>query len=153
MAKLRNCLVADGDGFDQLLTGLRGWPAIFVLLATDAVAGSYSPKNEHAVYGPLLTMFGRQDGFTPTERRRLWREFHRACQQLRFAVNLRDSGVGYIVDELLHQVGLPPCFVEQVTALMVATTEAIGRPAEDDPDATRVKPAHGPFPSLQPCPD
>lgn len=137
LVELRMELHKRPDSFKRLLRAMECWPAVCVLLLTDTVARAYSPDNEYAVYAPLLGLLGRQCEFSATEKDQLWKRYRRTCERLRFTVNQRESGVGHIVDEFLHQVGLPLCFVDRVTDLMAATVETIGRPDDDDPDRIR----------------
>lgn len=135
--QIRSTLAAGSHGFRQLSGGLHRWPAIFVWLLTDTIARDYSSDNEYAVYPPIQHLLGRRSEFTAAEKEELWAEYRAACQHLGLAVTPKQSGTGYIVNEFLHQVGLPLCFVVRVTELMAKTAEAIGRPDEDDPDSIR----------------
>ena len=67
------------------------------------------------------------------ERERVWKSFRDACRYLGLELNSRDSGGGYIVEEYLHQAGLPLTFVGKVAESMLRTADEVGLPDDDDP--------------------
>lgn len=123
------------DAAGRLGNVLLKWPAVSVIMLTQAVSNGYSDDNEYAVHSIIEALLGLQRRTSMRERERLWKGFREACRRLGLEVNSRESGGGYIVEEYLHQAGLPLSFVPNVTESMLRTADEIGLPTDDDPFA------------------
>ena len=128
-------LGSGADSVQGVVSCLRQWPTITVLIITEKISQAYGEENEFAVHSAIAELLGQKEDkpLNNSERKRVWREFRRACYKLGLTVSSRETGVGYMVEEFLHQAGLPLSFVARVTLLMLKTASLVGLPDEDDP--------------------
>lgn len=134
LTAIRRNLRSSDDSVRRLLNFLRQLPAISVLLFTCQVNESYNSENDYAVHRAIEELIGASTPLNGAERKRVWQEFHYACYRIGLKTTSRDSGQGYMIEEFLHQAGLPLSFVERVTEQMIRTAGEVGLPEEDDPD-------------------
>jgi hypothetical protein len=95
---------------------------------------SYNSENDYAVHRAIEELIGARTPLSGAERKRVWQEFHYACYRIGLKTTSRDSGQGYMIEEFLHQAGLPLSFVERVTEQMIRTAGEVGLAEEDDPE-------------------
>lgn len=134
LTAIQTSLRRSNDPVDGIVSCLRQWPAISVLLFTCQVNESYNSENEYAVHRAIEELIGSKTPLTDVERKHVWREFRDACYGVRLKTNSRKSGQGYMIEEFLHQAGLPLAFVERVTEQMIRTASEVGMADEDDPE-------------------
>ena len=130
---IRRILGRGEDSVASLVSCLQQWPAIAVLLITEQVNQAYGAGGEYAVHRAVEELIGMQKELSGPQRKKIWKGFRRAIYRIGLKVSSRESGVGYMVEEFLHQAGLPLSFVERVTTLMIRTANEVGLPEEDDP--------------------
>jgi len=135
LVAIRKHLGAGVDSVRRIVSCLRQWPTITVLLLTEKISQAYGEGNDFAVHQAIAELLGQNKDkpLSFSDKKLLWQEFRRTCYRLGLNVNPRESGVGYIVEEFLHQAGLPLSFVPKVTQLMLKTAKEVGLPDEDDP--------------------
>ena len=105
------------------------------LILTEKISEAYGEGNDYAVHQAIAELLGQRADkpLSNSEKKLVWREFRHACYKLGLNLSSRESGVGYMVEEFLHQAGLPLSFVSKVTQLMLRTGSEVGLPDEDDP--------------------
>lgn len=131
---IRNNLQRDNESVRKIVSCLRQWPAISVLLLTSQVNESYTSENGYAVHRAIEHLIGAQEPLSDGNRRKVWQEFRYACYKIGLKTTPRDSGIGFMTEEFLHQAGLPLAFVERVTEQMIRTAGEVGLAEEDDPE-------------------
>jgi len=131
---IRNDLQRGNEPVRMIVSCLRQWPAISVLLLTSQVNESYTSENRYAVHRAIENLIGAQEPLSDGNRRKVWQEFRYACYKIGLKTTSRDSGVGFMTEEFLHQAGLPLAFVERVTEQMIRTAGEAGLAEEDDPE-------------------
>ncbi len=136
---LRDRLQALPKPVQGYLRALDKWPAVLATYLTVHVVEGYGQGGTHAVYTHIeqaLTNGKRQ--LTLNEREKLWRAFRRACATLGLDVLSRQSGTNYMVDEYLHQAGVPLQYVAKLTERMLRFAQVTGLPEDDDPASIRL---------------
>lgn len=132
---IRRNLSAGSHSVLGIVNFLRRLPTVTVLMITEKISEAYGEENEYAVHHAIAELLGQKvdQSLSNSERKLVWREFRQACNRLGLVLNSRENGVGYMVEEFLHQAGLPLSFVPKVTELMLKTASEVGLPDEDDP--------------------
>ena len=135
LTAIRTLLGAGTDSIRGVVSCLRQWPTITVLILTEKISEAYGEGNDYAVHQAIAELLGQRADkpLSNSEKKLVWREFRHACYKLGLNLSSRESGVGYMVEEFLHQAGLPLSFVPKVTQLMLRTGSEVGLPDEDDP--------------------
>lgn len=132
---IRRILRTGKDSVKTLLFCLAQWPTLTVLLITEQVNQAYGEGNEYAVHAAIEELLGADSALSTSVRKKVWKAFRSACYHIGLKVSSRESGVGHMIGEFLHQAGLPLAFVDKVTHAMARTAHEVGLPDEDDPEA------------------
>jgi hypothetical protein len=84
------------DSAGRLNNALSKWPAVTVIMLTQAVSDGYNDDNEYAIHSIVEEILGLNRKTTTKEREQLWRSFRDACRHLGLECNVRDFGAGYL---------------------------------------------------------
>ena len=68
------------DAAGRLGNVLLKWPAVSVIMLTQAVSNGYSDDNEYAIHSIIEALLGLQRRTSTRERERLWKGFREACR-------------------------------------------------------------------------
>ncbi len=122
--------------FQVFLRGLQRWPAVFAAFLTHQVRDSYGTGGTAAVY-PFIeqALFDGQRTLLPLERIQLVDGFRKACLRLGLGVIGRRPGSDRMVDEYLHQAGVPLTYAGPLAEKMAEQAASVGLPEDDDPAA------------------
>ncbi|WP_177428131.1 hypothetical protein, partial [Candidatus Venteria ishoeyi] len=120
------------------LHALWKWPALFSTYLTAYVLQGFGNEEHAAVWRHLETAISPGNNFTPLNREELWVAYRGACRISGLPVLSRLSGSNYMVNEFLHQAGVPLAYVDRLIRVMLRYTNDVGLADDDDPDAIRL---------------
>lgn len=118
------------------LFGLKKWPAVFATYLTSYVVEGYGRDNHAAVWPHLdnaVTNPLCKSGLdTNNNREMLWKGYRAACISIGLPVLSRKSGNQYMVNEFLHQAGVPLKYMPELAQKMAMFSSSFGLPEEND---------------------
>lgn len=135
---IQNCLRQMNNPIEAYLNYLNTKPALFSIYLTAAVLHGYGKNGQVAVWQHLEAAISPDYQLSAVRREQLWKAYRKACITLGLPVLSRLSGNNYMINEFLHQAGVPLAYVERLTQKMLRHTQAVGLPEDDDPTAIQL---------------
>lgn len=117
------------------LFGLKHWPAVFTTYLTIFIVEGYGQDGNAAVWPYIDKALNSlyENSLSHSEnKKKLWKAYRVACIKIGLPVLSRKSGSQYMVNEFLHQAGVPLMFIPGLAEYMVKYAISYGLPEESD---------------------
>lgn len=135
---IRQYLYQANNPIQTSLTSLQNRPALFSVYLTASVLHGYGEDGRAAVWQHLEAAISPDYQLSAQRREQLWKAYRKACLTLGLPVLSRLSGSNYMINEFLHQAGVPLAYVDRLTQKMLRYSQLVGLPDDDDPNAIQL---------------